>query len=106
MESKPVNAEKSLLASTQYFLIVFTRSDLDYLLISLLERMKHVVGDAHWHSPMACVSVVSKRAVSEGVWKWSDYYFISTVMALLRGNFTSVSLHHFLIFFSRPTLSA
>ena len=43
--------------------------------------MKHVVGDAHWHSPMACVSVVSKRAVSEGVWKWSDYYFISNVMA-------------------------
>ena len=39
--------------------------------------MKHVVGDAHWHSLMACdcVSVVSKRAVSEGVWKWSDYYF-------------------------------
>ena len=24
---------------------------------------------------MACVSVVSKRAVSEGGWKWSDYYF-------------------------------
>jgi hypothetical protein len=45
--------------------------------------MKHVVGDAHWHSLMACdcVSVVSKRAVSEGVWKWSDYYFISNVMA-------------------------
>jgi hypothetical protein len=37
--------------------------------------MKHVVGDDHWHSPMACVSVVSKRAVSEGGWKWSDYYF-------------------------------
>jgi hypothetical protein len=53
----------------KYFLIVFTRSDLDYLLISLLERMKHVVGDAHWHSPMAYVSVViiSKRAVSEGL---------------------------------------
>ena len=45
--------------------------------------MKHVVGDAHWHSPLACVSVViiSKSAVSEGVWKWSDYYFISNVMA-------------------------
>jgi hypothetical protein len=35
----------------------------------LLERMKHVVGDAHWHSPMACVLavIISKLAVSEGL---------------------------------------
>ena len=53
----------------KYFLIVFTRSDLDYLLISLLEKMKHVVGDAHWHSRMAyvLVLVISERAVSDGL---------------------------------------
>ena len=57
--------------------------------------MKHVVGDAHWHSPIrrwlaiacvrwlaiACVSVVSKRAVSEGL--GSDPIIISRSQTFL-----------------------
>jgi hypothetical protein len=45
--------------------------------------MKHVVGDAHWHSPMACVLavIISKLAVSEGL--GSDPNIISFPTSLL-----------------------